>query len=353
MKKVVKGILIVLLVLVIAFVGMVAVLTITEFKPDDVETVAVDTKATKNLTTTDTFTVMSWNIGYGALGDNADFFLDGGDSVMTADEERVYENMAGILSAVEEVSPDIMLFQEVDRNSTRSHKIDEADYLLDGLGYVDSSFAYNYRSLFVPYPIPPIGTVNAGLLTTSVYEISEATRYQLPSPYSWPMSLGNLKRCLVVNRIPLEDSDKELVIVNLHLEAYDSGEGKIAQTKMLKEILNAEVEAGNYVIAGGDFNQIFSNVDDSAYPIYDGMWEPGVIDVDDFEGWQMLMDNSVASCRSLDQPYAGADTETFQYYIIDGFIVSSNLTVDSMETLDYDFVSSDHNPILMTVHFAE
>ena len=56
-------------------------------------------------------------------------------------------------------------------------------------------------------------------------------------------------------------SDKELVIVNVHLEAYDSGEGKEAQTKMLAELLKKEQEAGNYVIAGGDFNQAFSNVD--------------------------------------------------------------------------------------------
>jgi len=45
------------------------------------------------------------------------------------------------------------------------------------------------------------------------------------------------------------------VLVNLHLEAYDSGEGKIAQTKLLVEFLEQEYAKGNYVIAGGDFNQ--------------------------------------------------------------------------------------------------
>ena len=67
-----------------------------------------------------------------------------------------------------------------------------------------------------------------------------------------------------VNRIPIENSDKQLVIVNLHLEAYDSGEGKIAQTNMLADILRTEAEAGNYVIAAGDFNQAFSGTDTSA-----------------------------------------------------------------------------------------
>lgn len=353
MKKFLKGLLIFFLAIVLAALALVIVLTITEFHPDDEETLSVESGASETLSTSDTFSVLSWNIGYGALGDNADFFMDGGDSVMTASKARVEENMSNILTTVQDIDADIMLFQEVDQKSYRSHWVNESSYLLDGLSTVDSTFAYNYRCLFIPYPFPPIGTVNAGILTASVYEISEATRYQLPSPYSWPESVGNLKRCLAVNRISLADSDKELVIVNLHLEAYDDGEGKIAQTKMLREILNAELEKGNYVIAGGDFNQTFSNVDLSDYPVYDGMWEPGSIDVSDFEDWQLLMDDSSPSCRSLDKAYTDADKDTFQYYIIDGFIVSSNLTVESMETLDYDFVSSDHNPIYMTISFGE
>ena len=34
-------------------------------------------------------------------------------------------------------------------------------------------------------------------------------------------------------RVPIEGTDRELVLVNLHLEAYDDGEGKIAQTRQL------------------------------------------------------------------------------------------------------------------------
>ena len=65
------------------------------------------------------------------------------------------------------------------------------------------------------------------------------------------------------------------------------------------------------------------------------------------------MDGRVPSCRSLDQPYEGADRAGFQYYLIDGFIVSSNLTVEGLETLDLDFVCSDHNPVLLHVTLTE
>ena len=162
--------------------------------------------------------------------------------------------------------------------------------------------------------------------------------------------MANLKRCLLISRVPVEGSDRELVLVNLHLEAYDDGEGKAAQTKMLADILEAEAEKGNYVIAGGDFNQIFSSADTNAYPAQPGKWAAGEIDVTSFpEGWQFLMGSSVPTCRSLDQPYAGADKEGFQYYLIDGFIVSENIQVNSLATQDLGFVNSDHNPVLMMV----
>lgn len=65
------------------------------------------------------------------------------------------------------------------------------------------------------------------------------------------------------------------------------------------------------------------------------------------------MDQQVPTCRSLDQPYAGADPDTFQYYMIDGFIISDNLSVQTLETQDYGFTASDHNPVLLELTLKE
>ena len=43
----------------------------------------------------------------------------------------------------------------------------------------------------------------------------------------------------------------------------------------------------------------------------------------------------------------GAEKEEFQFYLIDGFIVSANVRAESVETLDYNFTCSDHNPVRM------
>ena len=122
---------------------------------------------------------------------------------------------------------------------------------------------------------------------------------------------------------------------------------------MLADLLKAEAQKGNYVIAGGDFNQVFSDADTAAVPLYDGNWEAPVIDVSALgDGWTCLMDASTPSCRLLNRPYQGADKDTFQYYIIDGFIVSNNLTVESFETRDLGFVHSDHNPLVLTLKLS-
>jgi endonuclease/exonuclease/phosphatase family metal-dependent hydrolase len=304
---------------------------------------------------------MTWNVGYGALGDNADFFMDGGKSVNTADEARVKENLTGIADEIKTVDPDVLFLQEVDLNSSRSHDINEEEAIqsmLQGSSasrLSNSTFAYNFKVSFIPYPLPPIGKVNSGIVTFSSYAIEESTRYQLPCPFSWPVRLANLKRCVMVDRIPIMNEDgsasgKYLVLANLHLEAYDDGEGKKAQTEMLREILQKEADEGNYVIAGGDFNQTFSSIDDSMYPEYEGTWQCGEIDESEFSSdWQFRMDNSVPTCRSLDKAYANADQTDFQYYMIDGYIVSKNIDVSSIKTQSKAFQNTDHNPVVMEV----
>jgi endonuclease/exonuclease/phosphatase family metal-dependent hydrolase len=279
--------------------------------------------------------------------------MDGGRGVMTAERERVQSNLDGILEASAQMDPDVILYQEIDTNAARSHFIDEEITMINGLLKEDelrysSAYADNLNVRFIPFPIPPIGKVKSGIMSFTGAFTSSAERIQLPCPFRWPVRLGNLKRCLLITRTPVRETDKELVLINLHLEAFDDGDGKIAQTKALRDILNEEAAKGNYVIAGGDFNQAFNNTDISAYPQQEGKWQPGTIDTEEFgDDWQCLMDSDVPTCRSLDQPYAGADHDTFQYYVIDGFIVSSNIEVKSCETRDIGFVQTDHNPVLM------
>ena len=140
----------------------------------------------------------------------------------------------------------------------------------------------------------------------------------------------------------------ELVLINLHLEAYDDGEGKVAQTRQLLDFIHQEYEKGNYVIAGGDFNQTFEGVQRFGGS-WEGKWTPGVFTEDELpQGVRLVYDPSLPTCRSLDQAYTG-DRDNHVFYLIDGFLVTDNVQVEDVHTVDLDFAYSDHNPMLMQV----
>ena len=350
-KKVFKIVLIVLGAVLLLAAGLILWLSVCEFKPADVTDVKVESNSQVGEFSPfldQELTVISWNIGYAGLGKDSDFFMDGGENVSSADQDTVTASLLGIYTQLYtgDNQAGIYMLQEVDKNSARTYGMDESDCL----GIYNSTYALNYSCPFVPYPLPPIGRVNSGLLTTTMYDIDSSERISLPCPFDWPVSTANLKRCLLVSYLPIEGSSSKLVIVNLHLEAYDDGEGKIAQTKQLREFIQAEYEKGNYVIAGGDFNQVFPGGIEKYPNEHPELWEPGTI-TDDImpEGWSLAYDLDTPSCRLLNQPYDPADTENTQYYVIDGFIISPNVELISVETINAAFEFSDHNPVQLQV----
>lgn len=343
--KILLGVLIAVLVLALAgFIYIVA----NEYSPADVETLEIRGNGSNAcLPMEETLRVVSWNIGYCGLGEGSDFFMDGGKNVKSADEATVNKYLNGVNEFLSGAEADLIMLQEVDTDSARTYHIDMTQTLSVG----NSAHALNYSCVFVPIPVPPIGQINSGIFTTADYAISQAERISLPCPFSWPVSAANLKRCLLVSYLPIDGSDKQLVLVNLHLEAYDDGEGKIAQTKQLREFIQKEYEKGNYVIAGGDFNQIFPNGLDAFPNEHGDLWTPGVLDESMLpgEGWQFAYDLDTPSCRLLNQPYDPTDVENTQYYVIDGFIISPNVQLEALECVDLGFENSDHNPIVMDV----
>ncbi len=342
MKKVLKAVGIILLAVIIIAAVALGYYTIREYRPDAVETVEPG-DGTAQLGTGESFTVLTYNTGYAGLSKDEDFFMDGGSKVQPESKELIENNLNGITSILKDQDADIYFLQEVDRDSKRSYHIDEQEYYEQELG-LPGMFACNFKVDYVPYPLPPIGKVTSGLVTMTGLSVSKASRIALPESFSWPIKTCNLKRCMLETRIPIKDSDKELVLINFHLEAYDSGEGKIAQSKLLAEKLASEYEKGNYVIAGGDFNQTFEGLE--TYPVHDkDSWVPGVIGKEVIpEGFSYAVANNAPTCRLLNGPYSG-NYEDSQVYVLDGFIVSDNIEVSKVVNIDTDFEYTDHQPV--------
>ncbi len=338
------GIIIALVLLAAAV--LVGYLSLNEYKPADTENLPVTQAALQEEPAVgDMLTVVTFNTGYAGLDRTEDFVMDGGKSVHPDSEEQVRGNMSGMLGSLNTFGAQVIFLQEVDDNSTRSYAINQMEYYRRGLA-MNAAMAYNHKCAFVPYPWPPMAKINAGLVTLTNLNVTDAKRISLPVPFEWPVRTVNLKRCLLVERVPVAGGDKELVLVNLHLEAYDDGAGKLAQTQQLLQLLEREAAAGNYVIAGGDFNQAFPDAPDMPLVEPDG-WLPGVL-MELPEGFTYVYDASTPTCRSLQKPYSG-DRNATQFYVIDGFIVSDNLKVNHVETIDLNFLNSDHNPVVLQV----
>ena len=355
MKKITKRAVVcaaVVIGLVILFaLVFLGVLTIAEFRPAEIEKLeTVKHGAAAGLAVNVPFSVLTWNIGYASLDVSQDFFMDGGKGVRPSSDENVRRNLSGIRDFLSENHFDIALIQEIDIASKRSYYVNQRDYLTENFSG-SSSFAYNFNSMFVPIPFPEfIGKVESGLLTLNRFKNIEAFRMSLPNPFSWPVRAVNLKRCLLISRLPVDNSEAQLVIVNLHLGAYDSSGGREAQTKAMLDFMYSEYAKGNYVIAGGDFNQNFPGIDPQRFALkHSDYFTAGTLNPSLLEPlWQYASSTQIPTYRLLNEPYSG-DLENTQLYIIDGFILSPNVELINMTTFDLGFKYSDHNPVKIDV----
>ena len=345
-KKVRKGAGFVLLFLAGILLLALIWLTIREYRPEAEETLAVPS-GSETPAPGSSLEILTFNTGYAGLDKTQDFFMDGGSQVQPDSRQEVEENLQGIAGILKEHPADVYFLQEVDLDSKCSYRIDQQAYYQENLD-LPGVFACNFKCDFIPYPLPPIGKVESGILTMTDLAVSSASRISLPESFSWPVKTCNLKRCMLETRIPLTGTDRELVLINFHLEAYDSGEGKIRQSQMLAEKLQKEYEAGNYVIAGGDFNQTFEGID--KYPLKDtDNWAPGVIGEDSLpEHFSFAVDDSYPTCRLLNEPYSGS-FDTAQVYVLDGFLVSDNIKVNQVSVINTDFAYTDHQPVRLEV----
>lgn len=341
-----KILIVVIAAVLVASAAFVVYLTVTEYRPEErkvAEYVYFQNESSESVKKQ--MTVYSWNIGYAGLGASTDFFMDGGSNVNPTSEE-VDNNLTAIKEFISSQSADAWLLQEVDVNSSRTGRVNELEAVSEV--YPSSyALAMNYKCEFVPIPLPPIGKIESGIATFTDKTVkgSSFERIALPCPFSWPVSVANLKRCLLVTRLSVENSEKEIVLVNLHLEAYDDGKGKIAQTELLMNFLQQEYEKGNYVIAGGDFNQVFPQTLEK-YPLTADSWVPGVLEEETLpKGFGFAFDSATPTCRLLNR----ALDENSQKYVIDGFIVSPNVKVNKVETVDLNFANSDHNPVKLDI----
>ena len=118
------------------------------------------------------YKIVSYNIGFAAYTPDFGFFMDGGKESRAKSEESVKNVTSGIAEFLNSESPDFMMIEEVDKNSTRSYHYDEEEALRNSLCGYNSMYAVNFDSPYLYYPLnKPHGKSYSGLLTLSKYDM--------------------------------------------------------------------------------------------------------------------------------------------------------------------------------------
>ena len=360
MKKAIKITAITLLTVIIALLAAaicyVVYVAVQYYRIDDNQTLQIDGGQTvAQAMTGERYSIVTYNIGFGAYSPEYSFFMDSGvmedGTEVTGkyskglSEQDVQKNTDGAVSVLNEQNADFVFVQEADTGGDRSYHIDQVQALRAQL-QGDMTYAENFHTAYLLYPFnDPHGKNNAGIVTFSKVKITSSVRR------SYPVDTGfakffDLDRCFSVNRISVQGG-KELVLINSHMSAYDEG-GTIRarQLEMLCGVMEEEYAKGNYVIVGGDFNHELADSFGTfpstqkqpawAYPLTNENLPEHFTIAASKEG--------TGTCRAAEIPYTpGVNYLT----VLDGFIVSDNVSVELVRNIDTGFAYSDHNPVRM------
>ena len=351
------GIILVLLVAIVAGYGIY--LETTYYRIPDNTPIEVSRNPSQIIEAGKPYTAVTFNVGFGAYTPDYTFFLDEGtmkDGTTTtgkhslaASKESVEACTQGVIDTLKSLSPDFVLLQEVDTDSTRSYQVNQVAALEAAFPHCGSAFASNLHSGFLAYPVTePHGFVNSGLLMLGSTRIDSAERRSYPVDDAFPIKFFDLDRCFIIERLPVSNG-KELVLINSHMSAFDKGGvWREKQMNLLTSVLGEEVAAGNYVIAGGDWNHALCN----SQTTYESqqeipVWVAHLNEANLPAGMSVVRADNLAdvpTCRGSDIPYQ----KGVSYVVtVDGFFVSSNIEAHATN-IDAGFEFTDHNPVALS-----
>ena len=345
-KKILKITVITLASVICLFVmiagGYVAYVAAQYYRIEDNLKLGVSDGATRSAAAGETFTVMTYNLGFGAYSPEYSFFMDTG--VMKDGTEVTGKYAKGTSR------------EDVRKNVDGQLSVAKAA-AISAFGGYSAVYAENFHTARLFYPLSdPIGKTNAGLLTLSALKVGSAVRRSFPVTDNFIDKLFDLDRCFSVHYVPVEHSEAQLVMINLHMSAYDKGGTvRASQLEMLNAVLAEEYAKGNFVVAGGDFNHCLIadafDSDEEALTHFESEqkvpeWVKNSVlrSAELAQAFTLAADADTATCRAAEMPYTKGVNYTTT---VEGFIVSDNVEVVSVSTVDTEYAYSDHNPVVL------
>lgn len=347
MKTFLKLLLALFILLLVAVGGLVGAVLATEHRPAPVETVEVACQGdAAGLTAGQPFTVLSWNLQYGASRKHH-FFYDGGEAVHVPPEDVAW-TIDAISAALKAADPDLVLLQEVDRDSKRTGRKDQLPPLVQASGATCQAATPYHKSPFVPTPTGNfLGRVDMELATATRGPMLHASRLALPMLVEPRYrQVFNLKRAVLVTEVPVKGWDQPLAIANTHLSAFSRGDGTLEkQVAVLREWIEARPEGQPWIVAG-DFNLLPPGFDKGLLKAQDDVYadDPNPI-AQLYPKYTEVLGDQLAPEHRTYLPFGATEPDRK----IDYFFVGGPLRVEAARVLAEHRDISDHLPVVATL----
>lgn len=285
------------------------------------------------------FKIITFNIGY----------LSGMTNNLPVDREKNLFNkhLEKVVEVFGQEKPDLIAFQEIDYASKRSFYVNQSEEIAKKCGFNDVADAINWDKNYLPFPYFPIDKhfrrILSGQSLHSKFPILEQQRIILKPLIDAPFYYKHFYLDRLAQLCLVQIQNKILVIINLHLEAFDL-KTRLIQCKQVCEIYTKYAQ--NYpVFLLGDFNALAPNEALKINKNYDSSIDyvlslpkiKSVLPINHFSEPDFL---TFPTDKPLEQ--------------IDYIFYNS----DKIEMLDYKILkqtetSSDHFPILMKFKFVD
>lgn len=351
MKKIFLSLLVLLSLFLLVLGGYVIYLFTSYYRLPDKQVLKFEEKSEQILKTKTTYTATTFNIGFGAYSRDFSFFMDHGKYSRGYNKKEVFKNMAGIVATIEKEKPDISFFQEVDVAGQRSQQVNQVAFLKKNFADYNAVFAQNYDSPYLFYPFTkPIGKAKSGLVTLSSGKILASTRYRLPIETNLN-KFTDLDRAFSLTQVAVENNHI-LTLINTHLSAFTS-EPTVhdEQLKKLFSLMEEEYQKGHYVIVAGDYNHDLLGDSPEVFHTEKERktWTEPFPKDSLPKGFSIPIGNlktaKIPSVRASNIPY---DPQKSYVSLVDGFIISDNISVEELKVVNGDFENSDHNPVKLS-----
>ncbi|MEM6465543.1 MAG: endonuclease/exonuclease/phosphatase family protein [Pseudomonadota bacterium] len=280
--------------------------------------------------------VVTWNLGFGALGHEASFIGDGGTSIWPSTRRDVKANVQTIVTTLQELKADVYCLQEVSKGGTQSRGVNILSAISEALP--------QHQGHFEP-DIYVLGRPSRMLLPHGLALFTRlpllAADHKVLGHSTWG---GFIQKRHGAQLCALDAGPSTLRLSNLHLEAYTEEEGK--KWAAAQRLFDWAKSSSAPTVLAGDWNMLLAplGTQPDADQSYDISWAVEFPADRLPDGLSLVPAEGVPTNRSVQAPLSSGRC---LFSSLDGFVVSDGIANPSAHVVDLGFGPSDHHPVVL------